>query len=170
MPYTCYLLVCSATKQLYDFQIFFFTWIQANDQIEYAFRKCLEPIPRDSSKEVEQMKREFNVDVEDNIFEMLKRVFYIMDLDKNGAISKSEAQRGISILDIEGILVAPSQKTVDTIFYQCIEMREAKNVVMNFNDRQQLRFADFIRLILTIKFMGETMKTMKGRSIQSAIQ
>jgi hypothetical protein len=116
------------------------------------------------------MKHEFRVvDVDDDIFEMFKRVFYIMDLDKNGAISKSEAQRGISFLDIEGILVAPSQKTVDTIFDQCIEMRDARNVVVKSDVRQQLRFSDFIRLILTIKFVDETMKDIiNGRRIQSA--
>lgn len=132
--------------------------MSANDQIEYAFRKCLQPVPSDSAAEVEHMKREFKANIDDDIFEMFKRVFYIMDVDKNGAISKSEAQRGISFLDIEGIITAPSQKTVGAIFDQCLAIRTSRNITVKPSFEEQLRFSDFIRLILTIKVVGETVK------------
>jgi hypothetical protein len=136
---------------VYDFQILFFTWIQTNDQIEYAYYKCVESVPENDAKEVHAMKREFELSQCDDSFDSFKRVFYIMDLDKNGAISKSEAQKGISFLDIERILDAPSQKVVDTVFDQCIASSESKQVVTEQQIKNQLSLSDFFRLILRLK-------------------
>jgi hypothetical protein len=132
--------------------------MKANDQIEYAYYKCLDPIPADSVMEVNALKREFKIQVDDHIFDMFKKVFFIMDTDKNGTISKSEVQRGISYLDIEGILVAPSQKLVNSVFDQCISIRSSEKIAVDSSIAEELRFSDFIRLLLTVKVMGDKVK------------
>jgi len=136
---------------MYDFQILFFTWVSVNDQLEYSSRKSLEPIPEDSFKEVGEMKRQMGMKLPETTFEMCKRVFYIFDEDKNGFISRSEVQRGISYLGAEGFIVAPSQKTVDSVFDGCVKLRAEKGIEVPKEITQQLRFVDFLRLFLTIK-------------------
>lgn len=156
----------SVVKKLYDFQIFFFTWMKANDQIEYAFHQCLAPIPSNCQMEVNAMKRELGVQIDDEIFELFKRVFYIMDTNKNGTISRSEVQRGISYLDIEGIIIAPSQKTINTIFDGCITMRDTNSIEVNRSIEDELRFSDFIRLLLTVKVISKTLQS-KAKNINT---
>jgi hypothetical protein len=137
-------------SKLYDLQIFFFTWVAANDQIEYSCSlKSMEPIPLDRFKEVKAMQRRLGTNIPDITFEMIRRDFF--DEDKNGFISRSEVQRGVSFLEAEGFIVAPSQKTVDSVFNSCIRMREEHNIQAGSSIQNQLRFADFVRLFLTIK-------------------
>ena len=54
-------------------------------------------------------------------------------------------------MEAEGFIVAPSQKTVDSVFNSCIRMREEHNIQAGSSIQNQLRFADFVRLFLTIK-------------------
>ena len=82
----------------------------------------MEPIPPDSIAEVKKMKRQFRNSISDSTFDNCKKVFYLFDEDKNGFISRSEAQRGVSYLEAEGHLIAPSRKTVDSIFDTSIKM------------------------------------------------
>ena len=37
--------------------------MKANDQIEYAYKECLDPIPSDSAMEIASMKKEFKTEV-----------------------------------------------------------------------------------------------------------
>ncbi len=112
------------------------------------------------------MKRELGVQIDDEIFELFKRVFYIMDTNKNGTISRSEVQRGISYLDIEGIIIAPSQKTINTIFDGCITMRDTNSIEVNRSIEDELRFSDFIRLLLTVKVISKTLQS-KAKNINT---
>lgn len=142
---------CIISHALYDFQVFFFSWLAANDQIEYSDKKCMEPIPPDSIAEVKKMKRQFRNSISDSTFDNCKKVFYLFDEDKNGFISRSEAQRGVSYLEAEGHLIAPSRKTVDSIFDTSIKMRDPHNTDLSEDISEQLRFVDFVRLYLTVK-------------------
>lgn len=139
------------SKKIYDFQILFFTWMSVNDLLEYSYEKSLEPIPEDSFKEVMGMKRQLGNQLSETTFELCKRVFFIFDEDKNGFLSRSEVQRGVSYLGVEGFIAAPSQKTVDSVFDSCINMRVKKGIEIKSEITEQLRFADFLRLFLTIK-------------------
>jgi len=94
-------------------------------------------------------------------FEMCKTVFYIFDEDKNGFISRSEAQRGVSYLAAEGFIVAPSQKNVGSIFDSCIETRTSKGIQVGQDIADQLRFVDFVRLFLTVKAVGSKVAPTK---------
>ena len=134
----------------------FFLWLAVNDQIEYSNRKSMEPIPPDSLPEVKQMRRQLRSVFTDDLFENCKKVFFLFDEDKNGLISRSEAQRGIAYLEVEGFLIAPSRKTVDGIFDTCLKMRPspARDIESGTNKKiisEQLRFVDFVRLYLTLK-------------------
>jgi hypothetical protein len=111
----------------------------------------MEPIPPDSIAEVKKMKRQFRYSISDSTFDNCKKVFYLFDEDKNGFISRSEAQRGVSYLEAEGHLIAPSRKTVDSIFDTSIKMRDPHNTDLSEDISEQLRFVDFVRLYLTVK-------------------
>lgn len=130
--------------------------------MEYCYQKSLEPDPKDCQKEIAAMKRQ----MPEHVYEMCKRVFYIFDEDKNGHISKSEVQRGINYLEAEGLLVAPSQKTVSSVFDSCIEMRKNNNIVVDVETQDQLRMSDFVRLFLTLKTVSETV-TAPARNKQN---
>jgi membrane protease YdiL (CAAX protease family) len=153
---------CMVAHAVYDFQVLFFTWLAVNDQMEYCYQKSLEPDPKDCQKEIAAMKRQ----MPEHVYEMCKRVFYIFDEDKNGHISKSEVQRGINYLEAEGLLVAPSQKTVSSVFDSCIEMRKNNNIVVDVETQDQLRMSDFVRLFLTLKTVSETV-TAPARNKQN---
>lgn len=131
--------------------------MDANDQIEYSCKKSMEPIPSDSFEEVKAMQRQLGTNLPDITFEMIKSVFFVFDEDKNGFISRSEVQRGVSYLEAEGFIAAPSQKTVDSVFNSCIRMREEHNIQVGSSIQNQLRFADFVRLFLTIKAVSASM-------------
>mmetsp|Transcript_11461 Transcript_11461/g.21437 ORF Transcript_11461/g.21437 Transcript_11461/m.21437 type:complete len:146 (+) Transcript_11461:1342-1779(+) len=136
---------------MYDFQILFFTWVSVNDQLDYSYERSLDPVPVDSFNEVTEIKRQLGTKLPEAAFELCKRVFFIFDEDQNGFISRSEVQRGISYLGVEGLIVAPSQRTVDSVFDSCIEMRDKKGIEVQKEAKEQLRFVDFLRLFLTIK-------------------
>lgn len=119
----------------------------------------MEPIPQDSLREVKKMKRQFRKSIPDSIFDTCKKVFYLFDEDKNGYISRSEARRGVAYLQAEGHLVAPSKKTVDSIFDTCIQLRDPQNLEApdNISISEQLRYIDFVRLYLTVKAASDSM-------------
>ena len=155
---------CMIVHALYDFQVLFFTWIMANDQLDYAEKMSAEPIPAESVAEVKAMQRSFGNKVSEEDLELCKQGFYMFDLDKNGVISRSEAQRGISYLEAQGVIVAPAQSTVDSIFNSCIKMRRSdskrqKGVKVTSVEKHarstaeddELYYADFLRLFLTIE-------------------
>lgn len=152
-------------SKLYDLQIFFFTWMAANDQIEYSCKKSMEPIPSDSFKEVKAIQRQLGTNIPDFEFEMIRRVYFVFDEDKNGFISRSEVQRGVSYLEAEGFIVAPSQKTVDSVFDSCIRMRKEHNIQVGSSIQNQLRFADFVRLFLTIKAVSGSMLALSRNKL-----
>lgn len=142
--------------QIYDFQILFISWLTANEQIEYSESKSMDPVPIDSLVEVEIMKRELGKILSSERFNIIKRVFYIFDEDKNGFISRSEAQRGVSYLEAEGLIIAPSVRTIDSVFDTCIKMRASKGHDLYIGIPRQLRLADFLRLFLTIKAASDS--------------
>eukprot|EP01083_Nonionella_stella_P044419 119612_1 len=157
---------CMIVHALYDFQVLFFTWIMANDQLDYAEKMSAEPIPAESVGEVKAMQRSFGNKVSEKDLELCKQVFYMFDLDKNGVISRSEAQRGISYLEAQGVIAAPAQSTVDSILNSCIKMRRSdssskrkKGVKVTSIEEHtrstaeddELYYADFLRLFLTIE-------------------
>jgi Ca2+-binding EF-hand superfamily protein len=124
--------------------------------LDYSFERSLDPVPGDSFKEVQEIKRQLGAKLPETAFEVCKRVFFIFDEDKNGFISRSEVQRGISYLGVEGLIVAPSQTTVDSVFDSCIQMRDKNGIKVRKEVMDQLRFADFLRLFLTIKAVGSS--------------
>lgn len=93
------------------------------------------------------MKRQYRKSISDSTFDNCKQIFYLFDEDKNGLISRGEAHRGISYMQAEGLVIAPSRETIDSIFNTCIKMRDPHNEDLS----EQLRFVDFVRLYLTVK-------------------
>jgi membrane protease YdiL (CAAX protease family) len=149
------LVPCVISHSLYDFQVFFSTWMKTNDQIEYATKMSLEPTPKDSLAEMQALKRALGAkQFPDPSLKLAKRVFYLFDEDKNRYISRSEAQRGISYLGIEGFLVPPPTAVVDNLYDSCISERKQKGVMLPNHVSDQLRFSDFVRIVLNAKAVG----------------
>lgn len=147
---------CIIFHALYDFQILFFTWVNVNDQLDYVSEKCRERVPNSMEDQVREIERSIGlVDPSNSLFQTCRTVFYIFDSDKNGTISKSEAQRGISYLQAQGTLLAPSQKNVDSIFDKCIQLRSSNIPNEKSIRANQLELPDFMRLFWTVKRMGE---------------
>jgi Ca2+-binding EF-hand superfamily protein len=120
---------------VYDFVVFFNTWLDSNGQIEYAEKMWSSPLPPDIQSDVDNILRT-NTKVDPKIFNMIKRLFYIFDFDKNKALSKSEVRKGFSYLALERAGSPPPQDQVDALF----------DKYTSVDDKSRLTFADFLRL------------------------
>lgn len=111
--------------------------------------------PKDSLAEIRALKQAFSIKhIPDSSFKMAKLVFYLFDEDRNRYISRSEAQRGISYLGIEGFMVPPPTKVVDSLYNSCISERKQMGIVVPKHVSNQLRFSDFVHLVLNAKSVG----------------
>lgn len=114
-----------------------------------------EAIPKDSLAEIGTLKQAFGTKhIPDSSFKMAKLVFYLFDEDRNRYISRSEAQRGISYLGIEGLMVPPPTKVVDSLYDSCISKRKEMGIELPKDVSNQLRFPDFVHLVLNAKTAG----------------
>lgn len=129
------LIVCMVAHAVYDFVVFFNTWLDSNGQIEYAEKMWSSPLPPDIQSDVDNILRT-NAKVDPKIFNMIKRLFYIFDFDKNKALSKSEVRKGFSYLALERAGSPPPQDQVDALF----------DKYTSVDDKSRLTFADFLRL------------------------
>jgi hypothetical protein len=125
------LVPCIVAHAVYDFVVFFKTWLDANAQIEYAETKWGEPLPANIQKQVKQIQSR----VDPRVFNLIKRLFYTFDFDKNESLSKSEVRKGLSYLALEKAGVPPPQETVDALF----------DAYTSEADKSRLSFPDFFR-------------------------
>lgn len=142
---------CIIAHAVYDLQVFFFTWMAANAQIEYAESMYLEPLPSDVQQEVQRVKRSFGSKVNDKVLSVAKRLFFTFDFDKNKTLSLSEVRKGISYLFLQTKTSPPPQDQVDAAFKQCIEQRMAEGAVVDRANAARLAFPDFVRLFMTLR-------------------
>lgn len=127
---------CMIAHAIYDFQVFFFTWLSTNAQIEYADRMYLEPLPQDVQRTVSLLRVG-----DDNMFRTCKRLFYTFDYDKNKTLSLSEVRRGISYLWLQlGSSAPPPEKLVDSLFFSCTE-----------GTGERMRFPEFVKLFMALQ-------------------
>lgn len=135
---------CMIAHAIYDFQVFFFTWLSTNAQIEYADRMYLEPLPQDVQRTVSQLRVG-----DDNTVRTCKRLFYTFDYDKNKSLSLSEVRRGISYLWLQlGSRAPPPETLVDSFFFSCTEGRG-----------ERMRFPEFVKLFTALQ-QSQGMKTI----------
>jgi membrane protease YdiL (CAAX protease family) len=130
------LVPCIISHATYDFIVFFKTWKDANDQLEYAEAMSKKPLPSDE-KQVRNLIPT-NPKVDPNLaYKLLKRMFYLFDIDKNKTLSLSEVRKGIAYMAIERKVGSPpSQSEVDRLFASFVPSGESR-----------LAFPDFLRLI-----------------------
>mmetsp|Transcript_8784 Transcript_8784/g.14595 ORF Transcript_8784/g.14595 Transcript_8784/m.14595 type:complete len:465 (-) Transcript_8784:179-1573(-) len=127
------LIACIVAHATYDFFVFFKTWLDANEQVEYAESMWLEPLPQDVQKQVLATSGELNP----KTFNAVKRLFYTFDFDKNKTLSKSEVRKGFSYLALERAGTPPPQAQVDALFD-----RYTSDVV----EKSRLTLPDFLQL------------------------
>jgi Ca2+-binding EF-hand superfamily protein len=133
-------------KKIYDFQTFLFTWSSANEQIEYAYYKSHEPLPKEEMMELRQLGSVSPIVIQD-----FMKVFFIFDTDKNGTISLSEARKGIAYLAIDEAVNVPPQSAIDSLFQSCLQRRSERGVWTEHEQKNQLRFPDFLYMLLSLK-------------------
>jgi membrane protease YdiL (CAAX protease family) len=132
------LVPCIISHATYDFVVFFKTWKDANDQLEYAEAMSKKPLPSDDEKQVRSLIPTSNPKVDPALaYKLMKRMFYLFDIDKNETLSLSEVRKGIAYMSIERkVGKPPSQSEVDRLFASVVPPGESR-----------LAFPDFIRLI-----------------------
>lgn len=104
------IVTCIIAHAIYDLQVFFFTWLGANEQIEYAESKYLEPFDSETTRELQQVR------APRDIVQKCKKLFFTFDYDKNATISLSEIRKGIAYLALEKSTAAPPQSAIDAAF------------------------------------------------------
>jgi membrane protease YdiL (CAAX protease family) len=132
------LVPCIISHATYDFIVFFKTWKDANDQLEYAEAMSKKPLPSDSENQVRSLIPKLNPNIDPDLaYKLMKRMFYLFDIDKNETLTLSEVRKGIAYMAIERkVGKPPSQSEVDRLFASIIPPGESR-----------LSFPDFIRLI-----------------------
>ena len=130
---------CMIAHATYDFVVFFKTWKDANDQLEYAESKALEPFTSDVENEVRLLIRStFDSKVDPSVvYKAIKRMFYLFDIDKNETLSLSEVRKGVAYMAIERkVGEPPPQAIIDRLYTEVAPPGESR-----------LTFPDFLRLI-----------------------
>ena len=117
----------------------------ANDQIEYAYFKSQEPLPKDDMMILRQLGTASPLVIQD-----FMKVFYIFDTDKNGKISLSEARKCIAYLAIDGAVNVPPNSVVDSLFQSCLKKRSERSE-SGVGIEDQLRFPDFLSMLVSLK-------------------
>jgi membrane protease YdiL (CAAX protease family) len=109
---------CIISHATYDLVVFFKTWNDANDQLEYAESKYNKPLSPEIEKQVRSLIRTSNPTKDPEMsYKLMKRMFYLFDIDKNETLSLSEVRKGISYMAIERKAGnPPSQSEVDQLF------------------------------------------------------
>jgi hypothetical protein len=125
------LIPCMVAHATYDFVVFFKTWVEANDQVEYAERMWSEPLPAEDQMKTSSSK------LNPKIFNAIKRLFYTFDYDKNKTLSKSEVRKGFSYLALERAGTPPPQEEVDALF---------DRYTSDSVNKSRLSFSDFLEL------------------------
>lgn len=135
------LVPCIIAHATYDFVVFFKTWIDANDQIEYADTMYRKPFPKDVDQAVRKLLRS-NSKMDPRRFDQMKRLFYTFDFDKNETLSLSEVRKGVAYMSIERTGFPPPQSEVDRLFTYTVQSSE-----QNDAKSSRLTFPDFLRFI-----------------------
>ena len=136
------LVVPMIAHATYDFVTFFKTWNDANLQLEYAETKYAESLPPDVERQVQAVLMS-NPKMKDPLFlNMLKRLFYTFDFDKNGSLNLSEVKKGLSYFALEKHLKLPSDDEIERLFRETLQSRKKMDGV----SRSRLTLPDFLRL------------------------
>lgn len=131
---------CMVAHAVYDFSVFFKTWLDANQQIEYAEKMCFEDLPSTVQADLDGVLRGIKGAKDPSkLLPVIKRLFYTFDFDKNTTLSKSEVRRGFSYMALERAGTPPPQEQVDTLF----------DKYTSEEDKSRLSFADFLRLYMS---------------------
>jgi hypothetical protein len=133
------LLPCIIAHATYDFIVFFKTWKDANDQLEYAESMSVAPYPdKNVENEGRRLIRTTNPNLDPEIaYKLMKRMFYLFDIDKNQTLSLPEVRKGVAYMTIERKVGSPpSQQEVDRLFSVVAPPGESR-----------LTLPDFLRLI-----------------------
>lgn len=144
---------CIVAHTIYDFVVFFKTWMDANDQIEYAEQMYETPFPPDVQRQVKKVLASDGVNPNPEQLKKVKRTFFIFDADKNKTLSLSEVRRGLSYLAIEKAANPPPQAAVDELYKKVVSTKP--------DNRNRLDYPDFLRLITLSNKM--TMERQKQR-------
>lgn len=147
------IIPCIVAHALYDFVVFFKTWMDANDQIEYAEKMYEQPFPPDIQRQIRQVLASGGANPTPEQLKAVKRTFYIFDGDKNKTLSLSEVRRGLSYLAIEKAANPPPNQVVDALFREVVSTKP--------DNRNRLEYPDFLRLITLSNKM--TMERAKQR-------
>jgi hypothetical protein len=149
------IIPCIVAHAVYDFVVFFKTWMDANGQIEYAETMYDTPFPPDVQRQVKKVLAAGGANPTPEQLKAVKRTFYIFDLDKNKTLDLSEVRKGLSYLAIEKAAVPPPQKLVDELFKKIASSKP--------ENRNRLDYPDFLRLITLSNKM--TMEAKKQQQL-----
>lgn len=129
------IISCMVAHAVYDFLVFFKTWLDSNSQIEYAQTMYEKALPSDVQSQVNQIMSKSRV-LDNRRLSYAKKLFYTFDFDKNSSLSRSEVRKGISYVSLEKAGVPPPQAVVDNLF----------DTYTSETAKDRLSFPEFLRL------------------------
>ena len=132
------IVACIAAHSVFDFVVFFKTWMDSNAQLEYAESMYSQPLAPEMQRELSQS----GVRLDPKTMTIMKRLFYTFDFDKNKTLSLSEVRKGVSYLSLEKAGVPPPQAQVDAVFKKVVELKTGKQA----NAQSRLTFPEFVLL------------------------
>jgi membrane protease YdiL (CAAX protease family) len=142
------LVSAMVSHALYDFGVFFKTWLDVNAQLEYAERMYFEKFPPDIQRQVDlvlaeypSLKRKTTTIDGQTVVGKLKKLFYTFDFNKNQSLDKSEVRKGFAYLALERAGIPPPQQAVDREFDKYTTSSDDKA-----NPQSRLFFPDCLRL------------------------
>ena len=160
------LVSCIVAHALYDFVTFFKTWMDANDQLEYAESMYQRPLSPDDERQIQTIWRMSNGPMDPALFNSIKRLFYIFDFDKNQTLSLSEVRKGVAYMVLERATIPPTNEQVDELFNYAVASREPeRQQLLQQEPTNRLTIADFLRMFTK---MQEVMKTSEAVTTTTA--
>ena len=148
------LVPCIVAHAFYDFVTFFKTWWDVNAQMAYADAMYSQPMEQ-NDKEIRAILRSSPTKMNPETFNVVKRLFFTFDFDKNKTLSLSEVRKGLAYLALETSKRPPPQELIDDLF---------RETTKDAARPDRLNFAGFLRLLTSLQSMQQRVLALERES------
>jgi len=148
------ILPCIIAHSLHDMHILMKTWMEMNDQMDYAEYSVSNKLTRADKIELSRIEEDAGSKLSFETLDFLQKFFYAFDYDRIGSLSKSDVHKA-SFYAFLNDREEPDKEKIDNLFTKLISTRLKTDEMQNNNDDstspQRLELTEFIRLILDLR-------------------